>query len=32
MDQGDELANTKEIQSLLAYHRYTPRPTRGDVS
>jgi hypothetical protein len=32
MDQGDDLVNKKDIQALLAYHRYTPRPTGGDAS
>jgi hypothetical protein len=32
MDQGGELANNKDIQALLAYHRYTPHPTGGDAS
>jgi hypothetical protein len=32
MDQSSELVNNKEIQALLAYHRYTPRPTDSDVS
>jgi hypothetical protein len=32
MDQGDDLANNKEIQAMLAYHRYNPRPTGGSAS
>jgi hypothetical protein len=32
MDQGGDLANNTDIQALLAYHRYTPRPTGGDAS
>jgi hypothetical protein len=32
MYQSGELANNNEIQALLAYHCYTPRPTGGDAS
>jgi hypothetical protein len=32
MDQGGEISNNNEIQSMLAYHRYAPHPTGGDAS
>jgi hypothetical protein len=30
--QGGELYHNMEVVALLAYHRYTPRPTGGDAS
>jgi hypothetical protein len=32
MDQGGELKHNTDIQALLAFHRYTRRPTGGDAS